>query len=81
MILNTGYGQDLDGKWFLIQMGIGKMKKTPTQYILDIENEKAILFLDFVPSDNQLELKIKNGSFIYQNKKNMLTQNCETKII
>ena len=69
MILNTGYDQDLDGKWFLKQMGTGKMKKTPVQYILDIENENATLFLDFVPSENQLELKIKEGSFTYKNEK------------
>ena len=69
MILNTGYGQNFDGKWFLKQMGTGKMKKTPVQYKLDIENENAILFLDFVPSGNQLELKIKNGTFTYQNEK------------
>ncbi len=64
------YGQDLNGKWLLKQMGVGKMKKTPFQHLLDIENENAILYMDLVPSENQLELKFKNNSlFLTDDKK------------
>ncbi len=63
------YGQDLNGKWLLKQMGVGKMKKTPVQHLLNIENENAILYMDLVPSVNQLELKFQNNSLFLPNDK------------
>lgn len=69
MILTTGYGQDLNGKWLLKQMGTGKIKKTHDQYILDIENDKAIVYLDLDSPKNQIELKLKDGSFTLEDNK------------
>jgi len=45
------YGQDLNGKWLLRQMGVGKMKKTPVQHLLDIENENDFEALYEVAKD------------------------------
>jgi hypothetical protein len=64
LIMSHTYGQDLNGKWLLKQMGVGKIKKTPVQHRLDIENENALLYMDVVPSENQLELKFQNN-FLY----------------
>jgi hypothetical protein len=65
--MSLTYGQDLNGKWLLKQMGVGKMKKTPVQHLLNIENENAILYMDLVPSENQLELIFKTNSLFLRN--------------
>lgn len=68
--MSQAYGQELNGKWLLKQMGVGSMKKTPIQYLLDIDNENAILFMDVVATENQLDLKFKNNSlFLSDDKK------------
>jgi hypothetical protein len=69
LIMSHTYGQDVNGKWLLKQMGVGKIKKTPVQHLLNIENENAILYMDVVPSENQLELKFQNNSLYLPNDK------------
>ncbi|PKB42504.1 hypothetical protein AX016_0671 [Cellulophaga sp. RHA19] len=67
MIFKTTYGQGLDGKWILKEVGYKEFKKNPGLQILNFENNKVGLFTELRLTKPQLDLKVKDNSLVLEN--------------
>ena len=67
MIFNPTYGQELDGKWILKEVGYKEFKKNPGLQILNFENNKAGLFTELRFTKSELDLKVKDSTLILNN--------------
>ncbi|MEP3209732.1 MAG: hypothetical protein ABJN95_11105 [Maribacter sp.] len=67
MIFKPTYGQELDGKWILKEVGYKEFKKNPGIQILNFKNNKAHLFTELRLTKSELDLEVKNSTLILQN--------------
>lgn len=69
MILKPIYGQNLDGKWILKEVGYKEFKKNIGLQILRFENDKAELFTDLKLTKSELDLDLKDSVLVQDNGK------------
>ncbi|AZQ57304.1 hypothetical protein EJ994_00205 [Maribacter sp. MJ134] len=67
MIIKPTYGQELDGKWILKEVGYKEFKKNPGIQILNFENNNAGLFTELQLTKSELDLKVSDSTLILEN--------------
>ncbi|WBU90816.1 hypothetical protein [Cellulophaga omnivescoria] len=67
MISSPNYGQKLNGKWILKEVGYMEFKKNPGLQILNFKNDTANVFTNLQLEKSDLNLTVKDSSLILEN--------------